>query len=204
MLGTFRCYDFVNAEQNTELRDDGEKDTQAEGYHLAAAMAGRMSANPIGGVLTRRTLAGFSRIGYADRYFSRNNLRTIAGGSLTVLTQATENAPIVISHALTTDASSFENQELTMSLARDWLLYLVDAVVSPIVAAENITPNYIERVETAVEAVFTRALEQEEEPFLNLTLLSVQQSPNIGGTVVVDFEVEQAEPANNISVTVYY
>ena len=177
---------------------------KCQGYHLAAAMAGLMSGNPIGGVLTRRTLAGFSRIGHANRYFTEKQLDIIASGGITVVTQSTDSSPIVIRHALTTDRRDFKDQEINMSLARDWLAYTTDAAVSPLVAADNITANYLERITLAVEAVFTLALGLANQPFLNLTLTGVSRDTSRGGRVKVEYSIEQAEPANNIDVTIYY
>ena len=194
VLGTDLWYDTVQ----------GEEDTVVAAYFAAAARAGLASALPIGQPQTRRVLAGFTGIGHADRYFTENQLNNIASGGIEIYVQPTDNAPITIRHALTTDRSAFNHANVGMVIARDWLSYTMDAAIEPLIADANISPAFLDAVESVALAVTAEALNLPGNAFLNITELSVIEDPDVEGQIVVSYQTHQGRPALSFLTKIYY
>ncbi|MCB1712325.1 MAG: hypothetical protein KDH96_07575, partial [Candidatus Riesia sp.] len=87
------------------------------GVHVAATLAGQIVGLPAGSAFTNRTIAGnIVEVKYSSDWFSESQLDTIAGGGNLIMFQNNKDGLIKSRHALTTDMSSVERRELSITI----------------------------------------------------------------------------------------
>ena len=97
------------------VSDDGTTITPIPGYYFSCVYAGATQADPPQDGFTNRPFAGFARVFFTNDYFTEAQLNVIAEGGTTIVIQSRALAPLTVRHQLTTDRSSIEKQEYSVT-----------------------------------------------------------------------------------------
>lgn len=173
------------------------------GYYLAAATAGKVSGEYPEQGFTNLSIAGsFTELKYSGDYFLESQLNTLAGGGNWVFWQANTAAPIVTRHQLSTDRSSVEKQELSITKSLDYVAKFVRNGLVPYIGNYNITPAFIGMIKTIImgQGTFLRR----EGRIIDLKLAKVEQDSVSKDTVLITINVAVKYPVNYIKITLVF
>lgn len=188
---------LVTAPDTAKSEIDG-LETSIEGYYLAAALAGKFSAISASKPLTEESIAGFTGvIGSQDRY-SEMQLKILSGGGLWVF-QQDGNGPVKTRHQLTSDMSSVEKRESSITRALDFGAKFLRGVIKNFIGRFNLTQNIQDAISLVLEgaAAFLVRL----GIFKSLSVSAIRQSATEPDTLEIDCDVEVLYPLNYIRLT---
>ena len=173
------------------------------GYYMAAGLAGEVSGQRPEQGFTNLPLAGdFSKLKYSGDYFSESQLNTLAGGGNYILWQANSSAPIVSRHQLSTDRSSVERQELSITKSLDFASKFIRDGVSPYIGRYNITPAFLSMIRQVITGYGTYL---KREGYINdLKVDKVEQDSVSKDTVLVTLSIAVQYPVNYIKITLQF
>jgi hypothetical protein len=170
------------------------------GFYAAAAWAAkRGTAAPQQG-LSNSTIAGFTGVRNSNGYFSKSQLDLIAGGGTYITIQESQNQPLRCRHQLSTDVSSIEKQEQSITTAIDFLAKFLRAGLKKQVGTFNITQSYLDALATTVQGLLRSQIES--GTVTSATLLSIAVDDVRPDKVNVKIEVDPPYPANLIEITI--
>ena len=97
------------------VTDDGVTITPVPGYYFSCAYAGATQSELPQMGFTNRPFAGFARCFFTNDYFTESHLNVIAEGGTTIVIQPRAMAPLTVRHQLTTDMTSIEKREYSVT-----------------------------------------------------------------------------------------
>lgn len=174
-------------------------ETQLAGYYLAAALAGKMSAVSPSQPLTNETLAGFTGvIGSQDRY-SEMQLKILSGGGLWVFYQEADGQPVKTRHQLTTDMTSIEKRETSITRALDFTAKFIRAGLKNFIGRFNITQNVQDAISIVIDGLAAFLIRQ--GVLKSFEVNAIRQSASAPDTLEIDVTVGVLYPLNYIKIT---
>lgn len=174
-------------------------ETLIEGYYLAAGLAGRISSKNPQQPLTEDTLTGFSGVvGSQDRY-SEAQLQILSGGGLWVFYQQADGQPVRNRHQLTTDMTSVEKRELSVTTALDFASKLIRSSLRNFIGRFNITQSIQDAITTTLEGLRNFLLRL--GVFKSFEVNAIRQSASQPDTLEIDITIGVLYPLNYIRVT---
>lgn len=174
-------------------------DTQIEGFYLAAALAGKFSSIAPSQPMTEETLAGFKGvIGSSDRY-SELQLKVLSGGGMMMMYQEGKDQPIRVRHQLTTDVSTIEKRETSITRAVDYASIFLRTGLKNFIGRFNITTTVQDAVSIVLEGLGAFLVKQ--GVLLSFTVNSLRQPTDAPDSLEVDVTLEVLYPLNNIRIT---
>jgi len=126
-------------------------DTLVEGYFMNCALAGVMEAKLASDPLTESTLPGFKAANGSGDRFGETQLKIISAGGLWVF--YTEGETVKTRQQLTTDMSSIEKMESSITEALDYADKAMRLAVKIFIGRTNLTQNVQDSVTTVVTGV---------------------------------------------------
>jgi hypothetical protein len=178
-------------------------DVPVPAYYISAANAGDVAGERPEQGHTNLPIAGdFSFLKYSGDYFSETQLNTIAGGGNYVMWQANKSAPLVSRHQLSTDISSVERQELSITTSVDFVAKFVRTGMEPYIGIYNITPSFLKLVRSLLNGMGTYL---RREGYINdLKVDIVEQDSTQKDTILVTLSVAVKYPVNYIKITLQF
>jgi hypothetical protein len=174
-------------------------ETQIAGYYLAAALAGKMSAISPSQPLTNETLAGFTGVvGSQDRY-SEMQLKILSGGGLWVFYQEADGQPVKTRHQLTTDMTSIEKRETSITRALDFTAKFIRTGLKNFIGRFNITQNVQDAVSIVIDGLAAFLIRQ--GVLRSFGVNAIRQSASAPDTLEIDVTVGTFYPLNYIRIT---
>lgn len=170
-----------------------------EGFYVASAWGGKVGEVAPERPFTRLSIAGFTGLKHSNGYFSRSQLDRIAGGGTFISVQDSQSSPVRCRHQLSTDVSTLQKRELSITKAVDYCAKFIRTSLEKHIGSFNITQQYLDAL-TAVMAGLLRSLvESGRVRDAKLVELSVDdvQPDKINVTVALSV----LDPANYIVVT---
>lgn len=179
--------------------------TELPGYYLGCALTGLTAGLPSQQGFTNLSLTGFTALDNSNNYFSDTQLDTIAGGGNLIIAQDVAEAPVYCRHQLTTDTSTIQFQELSVTKNVDLVARFFRRLYAPYIGIYNITDALLDILKSLTAA--------------GITFLKDQTSPRVGGvlrdgsiselaedstlpdTVNITIDINIPFPLNNIKVT---
>jgi hypothetical protein len=170
-------------------------------YYIGAALSGLVSSlNPSQG-FTNISFAGFTEVVGSNDFFGREDLNTIAGGGVMIVIQESLDGPLTIRHQLSTDVSTIERRELSITKAVDYTAKFIRTNLSPLIGINNITTNFLNNVlKPAVQGILRKLIE-DNVIGPDTRIISIRQSASQPDTVEVDVRMDVLYPVNYIDVT---
>ena len=152
---------------DTAVYDYNGISTTIDGFYMTAALAGRVAARPPQESFTRGTILGIDGVQGSWDKFSEAQMDEGAGGGIWWMTQANEDGAVYTRHQLTTDVTSNENKEASVTHALDYISERVRLMLSGIGGKYNLTPNfkaYLSMVVNTICAAVSGSVVQSCEP----------------------------------------
>ena len=171
-----------------------------DGYHAAASWAGKANKAPAQQGFSRGTIAGHSSTKNSNGYFSRSQLDRIAGGGTWVTHQESQGAPLRCRHQISTDVSSVEKREFSITRVVDYTAKYLRSGLNLQVGNFNITQSYLDGLATSVQGLLRALVDSGTLTAGNLVSLAVNDVSPDKVDVVVAIDVPY--PANYIEVTI--
>ncbi len=171
------------------------------GYYAAAAYTAVKAATKPQQGLTNFVISGFTGVVKSSAYLSDDHMDILAGGGVWVMINDGKGLPIYCRHQLTTDVSSIQTRELTITSILDHMAKLQRNDLRQFIGTSNITQNLLDRINMVIEGEYS---------FLINTLgslksarkLELYQDPVNPDTVILSELVEVPYPVNKIMVNI--
>jgi hypothetical protein len=174
-----------------------------ESFHLAAAVAGEISAKVPGTPIGVDPYIGFveSRAHpfYSVRMYSEEQLDQIAGGGVAIVVNDRPGLPVYLRHTLTTDMTSIESQELILQVARDSVAMTYIASLRTLIRRYRIGDQLDNLLPALLDGIRTAKMRQKEVK--EIVHKRIYTDPNAPDTVNVELEITHFYPVNRINVT---
>jgi len=171
-----------------------------DGYYLACAWAGKLSGSNPGQGFTNMTVAGFTGVKHSNGYFSEPTLNEFAGSGLWVNIQESSSAPIKCRHQLSTDVSSIQKREVSITRVIDYVAKFLRIALSKKIGKFNITQSFLDSLATQVQGLGRYLTDAQILKSFKLTSLAPDavQVDTVNITVLI----EPFYPCNYIALTV--
>jgi hypothetical protein len=171
-----------------------------EGHYLAAAWAAKVSeVSPEQG-FTRLTVAGFTGLKHSNGYFSRSHLDRMAGGGTFITVQDSSSAPLRCRHQLSTDVSTLQKRELSITKVLDFVDMFYRVSLQKHIGKYNISPQYLDALATIANGLGRSLINSGR--VLDVKLAALEQDSVQLDRVNLTVAVEVFYPGNYIAVTV--
>lgn len=169
---------------------------------LAPAVAGQVAGNPPQQGLTNMPIAGVDAIKFSSDWFTESHLNTIAQGGTYIMRQLKPGSSISSRHQLSTDMSSVEKRELSITKTVDYVAKFVRSVAEPFIGKYVINELSL----TLIRAAITGALEtlKREGKINGYSLDKLAQDTVSLDTVLVDITIQPPYPVNKITINLIF
>jgi len=175
------------------------------GYYGAVAIGALVTGLPTQQGFTNLSLSGFLGLSHSSRYFKESELNTIAGGGTLVLAQQGEGQALFVRHQLTTDTSTIQFQELSVTKNVDFAAKFIRNNYKSFIGVYNIVDTTFDELKSRAKALITFLKESTRQPRIggvirSGTLTRVVESETQPDTVLMTFRCDFPIPLNNIDI----
>jgi len=190
-----RLYMIFPDEVEAEL-DDGT--TLLPAYYACAAVAGMVSQQLPQQGFSRYPIAGFSNVYGSNDTFRESLLNEISGGGVYILVQEYDGAPLICRHQNSTDVTTLETRELSITKNLDFVSKFLRAALRNFLGIFNITTAFLDTLTAVVDGLleFLKA----SGSLIGYTLNSITQDEDNPDTVLIDVTLDLPYPCNYIRV----
>ena len=183
-------------------------DVVKPGYFVSAALAGlRAGVVPHQG-LTNTQLLGFTDLTLAVNTFTDIQLNRLAEQGYWIVTQQVVGATPYVRHQLTTDSSSLNTSEDSITTNVDSISYGLQRAISPYIGKYNIHPGTIRAVRAAINgeldyrATNTYTVRAGNQLY-GFTIVRLIQDPTFKDRLICDVQLDVPYPLNFITLTLF-
>ena len=185
----------------------GQQVYSLPGYYACCAIAGLTTGLPTQQGLTNLAISGFLGFEHSTRYFTEDELDTIADGGTMILAQDGADQPLYVRHQLTTDRSAIKFQEYSITKNVDFIAKFMRNTFSVFVGQYNIVDTTLDVLKMTAGAAVKFLLEKTRVPKFGGVirsggLSSLVESPDQIDTVLIRFSFGIPIPLNNIDITI--
>ncbi len=171
------------------------------GFYGCAAIAGMVAAQPPQQGFTNFPITGLVGVVGTSK-FTKDQLDQIAGGGTYILIQDALNGPVSSRHQLSTDLSSIETRELSITKVVDFVAKFLRAAVRRFIGVNVINPGLLDALGTMIHAVLQFL---ETSGVLNGSNLNqIIQDSAEPDTVLGDITLDVPYPCNYIRLTLAF
>lgn len=168
------------------------------GFYACAAIAGMVGAQPPQQPFTNFPMTGITGVMGTEK-FTKSQLNVMAGGGTYILIQDAPGGPVVCRHQLSTDLTSIETRELSITKDVDFVAKFLRLAVRKFIGKNVINNQLLDAIGTTIHAVLKFL---EDAGVLNgSNLNNLLQDPNNPDTVLVDVTLDVPFPCNYIRLT---
>lgn len=177
---------------------DGTEQT-LKGYYLCAALAGMVGQLAPQQGFTNYPITGFTRaIGSNDK-FSRLQMNAAAAGGTYWVIQNVAGGPLLTRHQLSTDLTSIETRELSITKVVDFMAKMMRNGLRNFIGKFNVTQPFLDTLSTVVQGMINFGIEQ--GVIVGGDLNNIIQSADQPDTVLVDVTLDVPYPCNYLRLT---
>lgn len=182
----------------------GEAGTSQEGYFVAAALAGLVSAVVPHQGLTNVELKGFDDVSRTSDFFNTDQLNEMASRGVWIVT-ADRDGTIITRHAVTTDNTDVNRREEMIRRNFDSISYVYLRRLKPFIGRTNVTPSNLRRLRQEIDTTtaFLKTNGTTEElgsQLIDGKIRSLERHPLLADRVVVVMDMILPAPLNNIEL----
>lgn len=174
-------------------------DQQIPSYFYGAGWTGMVAANPPQQGFTNLPSTGFTGVKGSQDTFSTQQLNLMAGGGTYIIVQDVEGGPIISRHQLTTDLTSVETRELSITKVVDFVAKFMRTGLRNYIGTFNITQPFLDMLSTVIQGQLSFL--EEGGVILGGDLNNLIQDKNNPDTVLVDITLDVPYPCNYIRLT---
>jgi hypothetical protein len=179
--------------------------TDLPGFYFGCALTALTAGLPSQQGFTNLSLTGFTGRENSDDRYSDTQLDTIAGGGNLILIQDVAQAPVSCRHQLTTDTSSIQYQELSITKNVDLIARFFRGLYQPFIGKYNITDALLDLLKSITESGID-FLKNQKAPraggvLRDGSIESLVESTTQPDTVEIELDINIPYPLNKIKVT---
>ena len=183
----------------------GNSVEKVPGFYACVAVGALITGLPSQQGFTNLTLSGFLGFEHSSRYFKESDLNTIAGGGTFILAQEGEGQALFIRHQLTTDTSTIQFQELSITKNVDFAAKFIRNNYKSFIGVYNVTDATLDEIKSRAKALITFLQETTRQPRIggvirSGTLTRASESETQPDTVLLTFRCNFPVPLNNIDI----
>ena len=185
----------------------GQQTYKLPGYYACCAIAGLTTGLPTQQGLTNLAISGFLGFEHSSRYFTEEELDTIADGGTMILAQDGPSQPLYVRHQLTTDRSAIKFQEYSITKNVDFIAKFLRTTFGRYIGQYNIVDTTMDALKTTAGAAIKFLRERTRVPkfggvIKSGSLTKLEESADQIDTVIIRFSFGIPIPLNNIDITI--
>lgn len=174
-------------------------DQSIQSYFYGACMTGMTAANPPQQGFTNLPSTGFTGVKGSQDTFSTQQLNTMAGGGTYIIVQDVQGGPVTSRHQLTTDLTSVETREYSITKVVDFVAKFMRTGLRNFIGTFNITQPFLDMLSTVIQGQLSFL--EDGGVILGGDLNNLIQDKNNPDTVLVDVTLDVPFPCNYIRLT---
>ncbi len=168
------------------------------GYYACAAIAGMVSGQPPQQPFTNFPITGLTGVVGTEK-FSKRQLNVMAGGGTYILIQDVISGPVTSRHQLSTDLTSIETRELSITKIVDFVAKFMRIGVRKFIGTQVINSQLLDTIGTTIQGMLSFLIEAGVLNGANLN--NIIQDESAPDTVLVDITLDVPFPCNYIRIT---
>jgi hypothetical protein len=177
----------------------GGVEQEIAGYYINAAIAGMVGQLPPQQGFTNYPIAGFTRVLGSNDVFSRTQMNVGAAGGTYWVVQETKGAPLTTRMQVTTDLTSIETREFSVTRIVDFVAKFIRVGLRNFIGRFNITHSFLDTLSTVVQGQL--GFLREAGVLIGGDLNNIIQDADAPDSVLVDIVLDTPLPVNYIRVT---
>jgi hypothetical protein len=166
------------------------------GYYAAAAIAGMMGQQAPQQGFTNFPITGFTKAIGSNDVFSASQMNVGAAGGTYWLVQNVTGGPLSCRHQLTTDLTSVETRELSITKVVDFVAKFMRAGLRNFIGKFNITQPFLDTLSSVVQGQLSFLTEA--GVIVGGELNNIVQDSSAPDTVLIDVTLDVPYPCNYI------
>lgn len=178
----------------------GGLEQKIKGYYLCAAVAGMVGQLPPQQGFTNYPITGFSKVYGSNDVFNQRQMNIGAAGGTYWVVQEIAGGPLSCRHQLTTDLTSIETRELSITKIVDFASKFMRAGLRNFIGKFNITQPFLDTLSTVVQGQLS-FLADVGGTILGGDLNNIIQDKSAPDTVLIDVTLDVPYPCNYIRLT---
>lgn len=185
----------------------GNSIEQLPGYFLNCAVGALTTGLPTQQGLTNLSVAVYSGVVHSTKYFSNDDLNTIANGGVMIFVQDVLNqTPLFIRHQLTTDRSSVLAQEYSVTKNVDFIAKFIRLNHQQFIGTYNIVDQTFDDLKTNAKGIINFLTNSTRLPKIggvisNGQLTSIAQNPSELDGIIETWNISVPVPLNYLDIT---
>lgn len=168
------------------------------GYYAAACVAGMVASQPPQQGFTNFPITGLTGVTGTEK-FTKRQLDYIAGGGTYILIQDTPGAAVSCRHQLSTDLTSIETRELSITKVVDFTAKFLRGAVRKFIGTSVINSQFLDTVGATITGVLQFL--KDAGVLLGFSINNLVQDTENPDTLLVDVTLEVPFPCNYIKIT---
>ena len=169
------------------------------GYYLCAAIAGMVGQQPPQQGFTNYPITGFTRPFGSNDVFTQRHMNIGAAGGTYWVTQEVAGGALTCRHQLTTDLTSIETRELSITKVVDFTAKFMRAGLRNFIGKFNITQPFLDTLSTVVQGQLSFLTES--GVIVGGDLNNIIQDSDAPDTVLIDVTLDVPYPCNYVRLT---
>jgi len=166
------------------------------GYYINAGIAGMVGQLPPQQGFTNYPIAGFTRVLGSNDVFSRTQMNVGAAGGTYWVVQETAGAPLTTRMQVTTDLTSIETREFSITRIVDFVAKFMRIGLRNFIGRFNITQPFLDTLSTVVQGQL--GFLREAGILVGGDLNNVTQDASAPDSVTIDVTLDVPYPCNYI------
>lgn len=168
------------------------------GYYASACIAGMVASQPPQQGFTNFPITGLTGVSGTEK-FSKRQLNIMAGGGTYVLMQEVQGGAVFSRHQVSTDLTSIETRELSITKVVDFTAKILRQGVRRFIGTNNVNKNLLDTLGTTVHAMLQFL--QDAGVLNGSNLNNIAQDKAQPDTVLIDVTLDVPFPCNYIRLT---
>jgi hypothetical protein len=170
-----------------------------KGYYMCAAIAGMVGQLAPQQGFTNYPITGFTRVIGSNGVFSEKQMSVAAAGGTYWILQEVSGGPLTCRHQLTTDLTSVETRELSITKGVDFVAKFMRGGLKNFIGKFNITQPFLDTLSTVVQGQLSFLTES--GVLVGGDLNNIVQDKDNPDTVLIDVTLDMPYPCNYLRLT---
>lgn len=172
--------------------------TVLDGFYRSAAWAGKVSGTSPSQGFSNLSIAGFTALKHSNGYFTEGQLDNMAGSGMWIDIQEASSGPITCRHQLSTDVSSIQKREASITRTIDYVASFLRLALTKKVGKFTITQQFLDSLATQIQALGRYLVEA--QVLKSFSLSSIAPNADAPDTVDITVVITPYFPCNYIAL----
>lgn len=170
-----------------------------EGYYATSCIVGMVGQQPPQQGFTNFPITGLTRVVGSNDQYTNRQLNVMAAGGVYILIQDAQGAPVICRHQLSTDNTSIETRELSITKVVDYTAKFMRAGLRSFIGRSNITQGFLDNLSTIVQGQLNFLVEG--GVLIGADINNLVQDADAPDTVLIDITLDVPFPCNYLRLT---